>query len=94
MCIILSSIFVGCYDYILLHDFEQFADPAVQSGATKSGAITVKTSGYPDFDIYPPVLRKRLPDVQVVKLVWNYPIFDLCESAYSMELPGLKLHAI
>lgn len=64
--------------------FIYFADPAVQSEASvKSRPLDKRlvkaSSGYPDFSIYPPVLRKRLPEVQVVKLAWSYPIFDLCK---------------
>jgi hypothetical protein len=47
----------------------------------------VKTSGYPDFNIYPPISRERLPDVQVVKTAWNYPIFDLYPAVYPFTTP-------
>ncbi|KIK68130.1 hypothetical protein GYMLUDRAFT_36967 [Collybiopsis luxurians FD-317 M1] len=51
------------------------------------GLKQLKSLGYPDFDIYPPILQRPLPDVQVTKLAWSYPILDLYPAVYPYVTP-------
>ncbi|KAF5389121.1 hypothetical protein D9757_004912 [Collybiopsis confluens] len=49
--------------------------------------ISLGSCGYPDFNIYPPLQIQSLPAAQVLKMVWNYPVFDLYPGVYPHIMP-------